>query len=431
MLVTAIWLGLAVTLWLWWHQTSASQVTDGPSLLTAAGRLAGLTGGYLLLAQVLLMSRVPLIASATSGARLSRWHRDLGAYVVLVIGLHAVFITLGYAGAAKVGALHEVWQILTTYQDMISATVAFGIMVTIAVLAIRGIRRRLPYGLWHGLHSTVYLVLLFAYGHQFANGQQFVLSHPAHLYWTVLYLVVVAALIYGRLVVPLILNLRHDLRVHTVIAEASDVVSIYLAGRHLERLHASAGQFVRVRFVTRDGWWRSHPFSLSAAPNPAWLRVTVKAVGDYSGQLAHLPPGTRVIIDAPAGEFTADRQVGTGALLIAAGTGITPIRALMESLPAGTTVLYRARTPEELIFKAELDRLAKGRRIRVRYVIGSRTDPEPAEMFTAEGLGQLVPDVTGRDVYVCGPPGFGEMVSALLAALEVPERQIHLDMFEL
>jgi predicted ferric reductase len=430
-LLTLLGAGLVVMLGFWWQQTNGNAVTGTTNLLTAGGRLAGLIGGYLLLVQVLLMSRVPVIERAVSGARKSRWHRDLGGYVVTIICLHVLLVTLGYAEAAGTGWLHEVWVVLTTYQDMISAAIAFGIMVAAAVIGLRSLRKRLPYGLWHALHAAVYLVLLLVYGHQFADGQQFVLSRAARVYWAVLYISVVVALVYGRVVVPVRLNLRHDLRVDGIVPEVPGVVSIYVTGARLDELGGEAGQYTHWRTLTRDGWWRAHPFSLSAAPNGKWLRLTVKAVGDRSRELQQLAPGTRVWIDRPTGEFTAEHRERAGALLIAAGSGIAPVRALMEDLPPGTVVVFRARTREELIFRAELDRLAEARGMQVWYVLGRRTDPEPARLFTAAGLTGLVPDIRARDVYICGPDGLATHVVDVLAELRVPPRQIHTDQFEL
>jgi predicted ferric reductase len=430
-LLVLIAAGLALLIGFWWHQTSATEVVGAAGELTASGRLAGLVGGYLLLVQVLLMSRVPVIERASSGARRSRWHRDLGAYVVVVVSLHVVLITLGYAAANKSGVWHEIWTLLTTYQDLISAAVAFGILVTISLLACKAIRRRLPYGLWHLLHSSVYLVLLFVYGHQLADGQQFVLSRPARWLWIAAYLTVVAAVVYGRIVIPVVLNARHRLRVESVVTEAPGVVSVYVGGQRLTDLRAKPGQYVPWRFLTRDGWWRSHPYSLSAAPNGRWLRLTVKAVGDQSTAVHRLRPGIRVWIDTPTGEFTTDHAERQRALLIAGGSGIAPVRALMESMPPGTVVLYRAGALEDLVFRDELDRLAVGRGLHVWYVVGKRTDPEPARVFTASGLRELVPDVRERDVYVCGPEGLAALAANALAELGVSPRHIHTDQFEL
>jgi predicted ferric reductase len=421
-LVTAIWAGLLVLIWFWWHQTPGSAALGTPALLTAGGRLAGLTGGYLLLIQILLMSRVPLIDRAVSGHRGSTWHRDLGGYVIGVIALHIVLVTLGYAATAKVGVWHEAWTLLTTYQDMISALVAFLLMALLGLVAVRAVRRRLPYGLWHTIHAGTYLILLCVYGHQFADGQQFVLSGAARAYWTTLYLLVVAALLYGRVLAPLVLHLRYRLHVIAVVPEAPGVSSVYLGGRRLDRFPAVAGQYVRWRFLTRDGWWRSHPFSLSAAPHRGWLRLTVKTAGDHSERMHALVPGTRVVTEAPAGEFTADHRTREGALLIGAGSGIAPVRALLETLPGDVVAILRARTDEDLLFTAEIERMPAGRRAVVHRITGSRDDPGPAALATPEGL---------RELYVCGPPGFTDVIVYALLTAQVPPRCVHVDAFEL
>jgi predicted ferric reductase len=430
-LIFVIWAGLAVPIWFWWDQTTGLNTLGAPALMTTGGRLAGLIGGYLLLIQVLLMSRVGIIDRAVSGARKSGWHRDLGAYVIGIITLHIILVTLGYAATAKTGVWHEFWTLLTTNQDMISALVAFSIMVILALMAIRSIRTRMPYGLWHGLHSCTYLILLFVYGHQFADGQQFVLSHAASVYWATLYFIVIAALLYGRVATPLLLNLRHDLTVEKVVPETPGVTSIYVSGKNLDKFPAIAGQYVRWRFLSAGDWWRSHPFSLSAAPNGGYLRLTVKTAGDHSGRLQQLAPGTKVLAEAPTGEFTADHRVRAGAVLIAAGSGIAPVRALMETLQPGTIVLFRARTNEDLIFKDEIDKLALARKMKVTYIVGHRDEEGPAAVVTPEGLRKLVPDIIARDVYICGPIGFAADMQRTLVELRVPHAQVHLDAFEL
>ncbi len=182
--------------------------------------------------------------------------------------------------------------------------------------------------------------------------------------------------------------------------------------------------------MTKGRWWQAHPFSLSAAPNGQWLRLTVKRVGDHTSELPKVRPGTRVWAEGPSGVFTADRRVAPRALLIAAGSGIAPIRALLEDLPRGTAVIYRARTAEEIVFREELDWLARERDASVWYVLGSRDDPWPKHVLSPRGLRDLVPDVRRRDVYLCGPHGLIHSSIRTLRRMRVPRRQIHLDPFE-
>jgi ferredoxin-NADP reductase len=138
----------------------------------------------------------------------------------------------------------------------------------------------------------------------------------------------------------------------------------------------------------------------------------------------------RVVAEGPSGAFAAGQRTRPRALLIAGGSGIAPIRALLEELPGGAVVIYRARSPEDLIFQEELDWLAHERDARVWYVFGSRDDPAPRRALSPRGLRALVPDVTRRDVYLCGPPGLVEAAQRTLRRLRVPRRQVHVDPFE-
>src|SRR5881628_4268945 len=122
------------------------------------------------------------------------------------------------------------------------------------------------------------------------------------------------------------------MRVVDVRQETADVVSITVEGQHLNELRAESGQFFRWRFLTPDHWLTAHPFSLSAPPGATTLRLTVKALGDGSRNLQSLPIGTWVIAEGPYGAVTAARRVHRNVLLIAGGVGITPMRALFESV---------------------------------------------------------------------------------------------------
>ncbi|OLB77392.1 MAG: hypothetical protein AUI14_16320 [Actinobacteria bacterium 13_2_20CM_2_71_6] len=428
-LALLFWFGLVLSVAPWWYGTIGG-VTDASSALIAAGRITGLIGGYVLLVQITLISRIPPFERWMGGNALA-WHRDLGIVVVVVTLAHVVLTICGYAVLDRTPVAAEAWSVLTGYEAMISALVATAVLVVVVLTATRVVRARVSYERWYRLHLMGYLVLLLGYGHQFATGRELERAGFARAYWGVLYVTALACLAWGRIVRPLRTNLRHRLRVDRVVDETPDTVSVYVVGRRLADLEAKAGQFFRWRFLARGMWWQSHPFSLSAAPNEDWLRVTVKVVGDHTEDLCEmLRPGVPVLVSGPSGDFTADRRIRFRALLIAGGTGIAPIRALLEELPARTVVIYRASRWQDLVFRAELDWLALARDATVIYAVGSRDDPGPSRVLSPAGLREAVPDIGRRDVYVCGP---GSLVSAThraLRHLKVPRRQIHLDPFE-
>jgi predicted ferric reductase len=402
-------------------------LTGPGGFLIAGGRLAGFTGAYLMLLMVLLIARLTWLERAVGQDRLVRWHRRVAPWALGLITAHIVLITLGYAQSAKTGALRQLWTFLSSYPDILASAVGFGLLVMVAVTSVRIARRRLKYESWWVVHLYTYIALSLAFAHQIATGVSFV-GHPvARAIWATAWAATAGLVIVYRVALPVARNVRHQLRIERVGQEAPGVYSIVCRGRRLDRLAVSGGQFFQWRFLTRDLWWQAHPYSLSALPHPPRMRVTIKAVGDHSRAIAQLKPGTRVFIEGPYGAFTHHAQATGRVALIAAGVGITPVRALLEDLPASVdvAVVMRASTPGELVHRDEVAALVERRGGRAHVVTGSRHKVR----FDARSLRHLVPDLAQRDVYVCGPGGFTAGVVAVARSLGVPGDRIHSEAF--
>jgi predicted ferric reductase len=396
-------------------------------LLSAAGRLAGFTGTYLILIMVVLVARLPWLERSAGQDRLIRWHRQVAPWAIGLIIAHVFFITLGYARAAQAGILHELWVLLRSYPDMLAAMTGFGLIMLASAASYRAIRRRLRYETWWVIHLYLYLGLALAFAHQIVTGVPFI-GHPlTRALWIAVWSATAGMVLVWRVGLPVWRSLRHQLRVVEVRAEGPGVISVVCRGRHLDKLAVSGGQFFLWRFLARDLWWQAHPYSLSALPRPPYLRVTIKGLGDYSRAAARLLPGTRIAIEGPYGAFTPDARCTNRVLLVAAGVGITPLRSLLEDLPADTdvTVVVRASATPDLIHREEVAALVQQRGGRLHELVGSRHKVR----LGARQLRRLVPDVASRDVYVCGPEGFSAEVTAAVAQLGVPDGQIHHETF--
>lgn len=423
--------GLGVV-YMWWHDTSPASVYGAGPWLTATGRVTGLVGTYLVVIEVLLMGRVPWLDRMIGMDRLALWHRRNGEYSISLLVAHAVLIIWGYAITGHEGLVSETKSVVLSYPDMLAATVGLGLLVVVGILSARAVRRRVNYHTWYFVHLYTYIALALSFAHQFNSGADFA-THPLNrAIWAAMYASVAALLIGYRVGKPLVNMARHRFVVVGTASEGPGFTSVYVSGRRLDKLGVEAGQFFLWRFLTRDGWWQAHPFSLSAAPNGRWIRLTAKALGDHSSALATLRPGTKVLLEGPFGIFTMRRRSQRKVLMIGAGVGITPVRAMFEEATATSgdvTLIYRASKPDELGLRAELDDIALRRHAKVHYLVGPR-DEHP-EYLTPEHVQRLVRDVAQRDVYVCGPPGFTETVNATLRSLGVPRRHLHTELFEL
>ena len=396
-------------------------------LMTAAGRLAGFTGAYLMLIMVVLVARLPVLERSAGQDRLVRWHRKVATWAITLIVAHVILITVGYAQAAGYAVLPELKVLITSYRDILAAVVGFGLLVMASVTSYRYARRRMRYETWWVVHLYLYLALALAFAHQIVTGASFV-GHPlVRALWIAVWLATAGLVIACRILLPAWRSLRHRLVVVEVRDEAPGVVSVICQGRHLDKLAVSGGQFFLWRFLTRDQWWQAHPYSLSALPQPPYLRVTIKAAGDHSSALAHLRPGTRIAVEGPYGAFTDHARTSDGVVLIGAGVGITPLRALLEDLPpeADVVVLVRASTRNDLVHQAEVAALVKQRGGRLHEIVGSRSKVG----FSPHLLSRLVPDLQRRDIYVCGPEAFRAQVNDAAARLGAVPEQIHQESF--
>lgn len=433
--VVAVLLAQAVVIAvIWVSHGGPDQLGEGPAgILTSIGQVTALYGTYLALIQLVLMARSPWLEATFGMDGLAVAHRWLGFATVWLLLGHVVATTVGYAIGDGIGPFQELWTLITTYPYVLMASVSAGLFALVAVTSIRAARRRLTYETWYGLHLYAYLAVVLGFLHQLFVGADFMHDQVAATYWVILYVVAALTILVFRIGQPVWTSLRLGLRVANVVDEAPGVVSVYLTGRNLERLDVRAGQYFKWRWLTPDGWWRSHPYSISAAPNGEWLRITVKDLGDGSRDLQSIPIGTRVIVEGPYGILTDVRRTKPSVVLIAGGIGITPMRALIEALPAAPgdlTLLYRASQPADLVFVDELDVLARRRGLVVRYLVGRRGTPQmPRDPLDARGLITLVPDVRDRDVYVCAPAPMMRSVEAALKELGVPRDQIHAERF--
>jgi predicted ferric reductase len=464
----AVFLGNGVAVvWIWgsgggdglayhWHTFDQA--------LLGIGRITALLAGYLALVEVLLLARLPFLERLVGFDRLTVWHRWNGYVVFDLILAHVVCSVWGYARQDGNSWFREYWNWLTLpqpksssfgggaigaatgsgslggtasvtttspYPGIITATIGTFLLVLVVVTSLVVVRRKLSYEWWYAIHFTAYAGIALAWFHMIPDGNDLVLQQVAADYWRGLYALTLALILYFRCLRPLARAMQNTMYVTEVIPEGDGVVSVRMAGRRLDQLGGRAGQFFFWRFLTPGSWYTHHPFSLSEAPRGNGFRITVKNLGDHTAKLAHLKVGTRVIAEGPYGTFTEERRVTPSVLLIAGGIGITPIRALLEQLDGNIVVLYRVISDNDIVLRAELDRIATNRGARIDYLVGDHTTPAARHLLSPSHLRKLVPDIAERDVYICGPVGLIDWIVPNLRSAGVPRRHLHIERFAL
>ncbi|WNM26317.1 ferredoxin reductase family protein [Demequina capsici] len=397
--------------------------------LAMISRALGIVAAVMMLAQLLLASRAPWIDRAIGHDKAIMLHTEYGVTSVVVMLLHIATVTVAdshVAGTNPASQLIAYW----SYGWFLAwALVSLAATLVVLVTSFASARARIPYHKWHAIHLLSYISIALAVPHQFLQGETFRQMGVAWWFWFVLWAGSGAAFLYWRVVKPIAVNRRHHLSVSSVRRETDGSVTITLGGRGVRRIGVRSGQFLNVAFGRWAFMKEMHPYSLSAAPGDT-LRITVKPLGDASSALARLKPGTAAWIEGPLGIFTHESRTGRDLLLVGAGIGVTPLRALLEDAPAwgAISVVVRGRSRAEVPLIDEIQHLASARGARYAELLGRRG----TTWGTTERPVSLVGTVArpkDTDLYICGPVEWGLQVEADARAAGIPDHAIHREEF--
>jgi ferredoxin-NADP reductase len=154
--------------------------------------------------------------------------------------------------------------------------------------------------------------------------------------------------------------------------------------------------------------------------------------GDATAMMQRMTKGTRVILSGPFGVFTQEMRTKRDVVLIAAGIGIPPVRALAEGLAATAgdiSILYRTRDENDAPLLDELREISELRGHNLRLASGSR--PTNGQWLSHSNISdetqllQMFPTIRQADVYLCGPVEFTHRVEQTLQRLGIPKTSIH------
>ncbi|MBH0100020.1 ferric reductase-like transmembrane domain-containing protein [Salinibacterium sp. NSLL150] len=436
-LVIALWASGAAAAALFLASGGLSQFSSIAEIVTSVGILAGLIGTDFILVMLVLAARIPLIDATIGHDRAIALHRSLGKPALYLLLAHAALLLTGYGLSSGINPIAEIGSMLTL-PDMPLAFIALGLLIVVVVTSLIAVRKRFSYEAWHLIHLLSYASVLFALPHQLSVGGVLAEGSFQRAYWISLYIVAIGGIVTFRFAKPIVSSLRHRLRVSSVTEIAPGVTTIEFSGRRLRALGTSGGQFFIWRFWTGRTWWHSHPISLSSMPNNLSARITVRALGKGSAQLATLPMGTRVSIEGPYGLFSSVARTSPKLAIIAAGIGVTPVRALLENAalaPGEATVLLRASTTEETYHWDEIRAIAAAQGTTCYSMIGHRPQHTLSWMAAADAergvtLATAFPDLTDSDVYLCGPTPWLDLVEADVRATGIHPHQVHPERFD-
>ncbi len=225
--------------------------------------------------------------------------------------------------------------------------------------------------------------------------------------------------------------------------ETHDVRSFLFTARAPRLFRYLPGQFLTLDLEI-DGVAVNRCYTIASAPTrPHAIAITVKRQpgGVVSPWLhAMLRPGVAIRALGPAGEFSCARHGAAKYLFLSGGSGITPLMSMARShddllSEADIVFVHSARSPADIIFRAELDQMARNRagfRVATICEQDSPDDPWPG-LRGRLGLPMLrliAPDFTERAVFTCGPAPYMAAVRAMLAEAGFDMARYHEESFD-
>jgi predicted ferric reductase len=401
------------------------------------GQLLGAESILLLSIGLVLISTLPWVERWFDGIdRAAIWHRRVAISGLMLLAPHILLSSnpngtalggpLGAIGAIGMVTL-AVWAILPRWQSVVPAPLRGLVLAARDAPIVRDVRQIFGgYERWRALHRTTGLFVAAGFAHGVLDATPF--HGSAVLRWS--YVAIgatgLAFYLYRELLARFFASL-HDYQVDSVreIGEGLAEIALRPLGRQVDFV---PGQFAMVYVEAKDGWHR-HPFTIASAPQEDVVRVTVKALGDYTSRLQQIvEPGMPAVIAGPHGRFThlkgTDRQVW-----IAGGVGVAPflswLRALDGHLPQRVDFFYA--NAGEAPFADEIRAIAGRHEMLSAHLIDTSAD---GRLTPDQVLAAVEGDPRELSVFMCGPRGMVRSFQIRLRAAGVPARRIHREHFD-
>lgn len=233
----------------------------------------------------------------------------------------------------------------------------------------------------------------------------------------------------------------YSARVVRISQETSKAVTVEVALEGGYRMNYRAGQHVCVSFALGNTWFR-RTFSFSSCPEENRMAFTVKRIlhGRVSSYVAErLRIGERVIIEDPSGEFVlpTESPYEQRYVFLAAGSGIVPVYSMIKDLLgkhalADITLVYCNRTPDDALFRREIEAIERKRpqvKVHWHYTRREGYGHDHGRRLTGEKVLAMIGDATQANYYVCAPAGLAKSFLEALTAIGVPESRAKFELY--
>ena len=354
-------------------------------------------------------------------------HRRIGEAAFFLIWLHPVFLAVAFSDDIA-GFFRYLWFSGDWIRNTgIIALAAFTLLVVLSIYL------KIAYHRWKRTHDLFGLLLVLIIVHAVISGGE-IMAFPVLTMWHGAWVAAgLMAYIYIRLLYRFA-GPQYDFVTAEVANIGDNITEIHLdpVGRPM-KFHP--GQFLYVSFDSNAVSREPHPFSISSPPESSRLRLSIKRLGDWTGDVSSIHNGEPARVWGPYGHFaeTLLKRPGAPAVLIGGGIGITPFLSIVRSQAfaertGDTTLIYSAPTKEKLVYAKEIAETAESLP-HFRFVRHVSDDEGFIDRDYLENL--LDRPLPEHAFHLCGPEAMTDTFQSFLTNAGVPRKQIIMEDFNI
>ena len=365
----------------------------------------------------------------------SRFHKYMGVFAVVLLLAHPPLMAYGGQGVALLTTLNQPWYVLLGKALLLLLLIHVG-------LSVFGRALGLTFEKWRCAHNAAAVVILGGvFVHSLAAGYDLGPT-PLRVLWVFLLGLTTFAFVHHKVLVPR-RSRRRPYEVVGIERETHNVWTVKLAPPAGEKIYDyHPGQFHFLTFRrSADLPVEEHHWTISSSPtNRDFISSTIKESGDFTATIGKTRVGDTADVQGPFGRFCytlypEDRDF----VFIAGGIGITPVMSMIRHMrdtgsEASVLLIYANRTSKDIAFRSELAEIESGSRprLKVAHVLSSPESGWAGESgrIDRDALARLL-SARGDETayYICAPPPMTSVVIAGLRSLGVPYARMRTEQF--
>jgi predicted ferric reductase len=398
--------------------------SDLDTAATSIGQILGLAGIMLFSINLILTSRLKIFDKIFWGInKLYDYHRLIGALAFSMILFHPLFLVVKYLRFS----LRDAAVFLVSFGplNVLFGRIALYLMILLMVFTFY---IAFKYQNWKLTHKFMVLVFVFALLHLLYI-QSDVSRNNLLRYYIIFFAIFGLLSGFWRAFLSRFINKNYSYRVKSVKRVGEQVLAIDMVPLK-ESIKFNPGQFIFLSFKSKKISPEVHPFSISSAPGSDGIQVSVKSLGDYTADLKNIAPGDLASIEGPFGKFCYNYIPNNRQIWMAGGIGITPFLSMARSIKDNSCKIdlyYCIKNKGEAVFAEELSAISSKYSGFRLFVWCS----DERGFISAGAVSKYSNNLSGKDIFICGPPVFMKSLKDQFAKSGVESKKIHWELFEL